>query len=170
MLPLSTHEDAPGVLWSVLGPPGLQRFRHSRKSPKKANKMLKGLEQLCCEERLKDLGIFSLKEIRAGGDSVNVCKYLKRGCKEQSQTLSTDAKFQGKRQWAQTGTREVLSNSWSTLLCCGSGRALVQVAQGGCGFFSLEIMKAVILLLLPSISTHLYILTTTLWVRTEIHS
>lgn len=72
MIPLSTREAVPGLLWTVLGPPAQERLRHTRKSSKKADKILKGLEQLCCEDRLRDLGILSLEEIRVEGDSVNV--------------------------------------------------------------------------------------------------
>lgn len=67
LLPLSTDEDAPGLLCSVLGPPAQERLRHIRKSPKKTIKMLKGLEQLCCEERLRELGMLSLEVVRLRG-------------------------------------------------------------------------------------------------------
>ena len=51
--------------------------------------MVRGLEHLSCEERLRELGLFSLEKRKLWGDLIVAFQYLKRAYKQEEEWLFT---------------------------------------------------------------------------------
>jgi len=86
---LLSCETPPGVLLPALDPQHNKDMDVLERVQRRAMKIIRGLEYLSYEDRLKELGLFSLEKRRLQSDLIASFQYLQRACMKDGEGLFT---------------------------------------------------------------------------------
>jgi len=106
--------------------------------------MIRGLEHLPSEERLRDMGILSPEKRRLKGNLINTDNYFKSSCQEgKSRLLSVMPSNRTRDNGHKLEHRKFHMNIGKNFINCEDYRALEQTAQRNCrGFLSGDIQNS----------------------------
>ena len=79
---LYPHDAPPGALLTCLGVPVKEGCGAVGAEPEEAMKMLRGLEHVCQEDRLRELGVVSMEKRRLWGGLTVTFQYLREVYKQ----------------------------------------------------------------------------------------
>jgi len=95
--------------------------------------MIQGLEHLSYEERLGELGLFSLQKRRLWRDLKAACQYLEGPARELERDFSQGHGMTERGVMAFNCIREIETRYKEEILPCEGGETLAQAAQRSCG-------------------------------------
>ncbi|TRZ19639.1 hypothetical protein HGM15179_007507 [Zosterops borbonicus] len=104
------------------------------REPRRGTRMIRGMEQLCWEERLGELALFSLEKERLQSDLNVALQYLKGACKKDEEKQFPRA-WSAKTRGNDFKLRENMfrQDIRKNFVPCEVGEALAQGAQRSCG-------------------------------------